>query len=94
MALQEVARVAPDLALVDLSMPDVNGLEVTRQLKRMPNAPRVIVLTMHDLPQYRAAARSAGADGFVSKAGFTGTLLLSIFALFPKAGADGGEQAS
>lgn len=82
-ALERTAELAPDLVLVDLSMPDMNGLEVTRQLKRLPNAPRVVMLTVHDLPQYRAAAKEAGADGFVSKAGFGTQLRPTIRALFP-----------
>ena len=93
-ALQRVAQVWPDLVLVDLSMPDVNGLEVTRQLKRVQNGRRVIILTIHDQPQYRAAARSAGADGFVSKAAFGRTLLPSIFALFPQTSAIGDGAAA
>ncbi len=84
-ALKRTAELGPDLVLVDLSMPDMNGLEVTRQLKRLPNAPCVIMLTMHDLPQYRAAAKAAGADGFVSKAGFGTQLRPTIRALFPQA---------
>ena len=84
LALQRVAQVSPDLVLVDLSMPDVDGLAVTRQLKGLQNGPRVIILTIHDQPQYRAAASSAGADGFVSKVAFGRTLLPSIFALFPQ----------
>ncbi len=90
-ALQRVAEVSPDLVVVDLSMPDMNGLEVTRQLKRLPNAPRVIILTIYDLPQYRVAAGSAGADGFVSKAGFGTQLSSSIWALFPQAKTDGDD---
>ncbi len=83
-ALQRIAQVSPDLVLLDLSMPDLNGLEVTRQLKRLPHAPRVIILTIHDLPQYRKAAQAAGADGFVSKAGFGAQLRPLIVTLFPE----------
>jgi DNA-binding NarL/FixJ family response regulator len=81
-ALRRVAQLSPDLALIDLSMPDMNGLEATRRLKRLPNAPRVIILTLHDQSPYRTAARSAGADGFVSKSEFGTQLLPLIFALF------------
>ena len=75
-------------------MPDVSGLAVTRELKQLPNAPRVIILTIHDLPQYRAAAGAVGADGFVSKAGFGSTLLPSILGLFPEQSASGSDVAS
>ncbi len=82
-ALQHVAELSPDLVVVDLSMPGMNGLEVTRQLKSLPSPPRVIILTIYDLPQYRAAAKSAGADAFVSKADFGNQLLPAIWAQFP-----------
>jgi DNA-binding NarL/FixJ family response regulator len=90
-ALQRVAQIMPDLVLLDLSMPDLNGLEVTRRLKHWPNAPRVIILTIYDLPQYRRAAQAAGADGFVSKAGFSAQLRLLISTLFPEIDSNGNE---
>ncbi len=84
-ALQCIAELSPDLVVLDLSMPGLNGLEVTRQLKSLPTPPRVIILTMYDLPQYREAARLAGADAFVSKRRFGTELLPSIRALFLQA---------
>lgn len=67
-ALAQVARLRPDVVLMDYAMPVMNGLEATRQLKAQPDAPRIIILTLHDSPQYRAAAAAAGADGFIAKA--------------------------
>jgi DNA-binding NarL/FixJ family response regulator len=82
-ALEKIPRLAPDLVLMDWLMPEMNGLEVTRQIKARPDAPRVVILTMYDAPKYRAAARAVGTDGFISKADF-GTLLLPVIrALFP-----------
>jgi DNA-binding NarL/FixJ family response regulator len=92
-ALQRIAQVSADLVLLDLSMPDLNGLEVTRRLKHWPNAPRVIILTIYDLPQYRRAAEAAGADGFVSKAGFGTQLRPLISTLFPETDSDGNAAA-
>jgi DNA-binding NarL/FixJ family response regulator len=83
-ALERVAELSPDLVLIDLSMPDMDGLETTRRLKRLSNAPRVIILTLHDQSPYRAAARLAGADGFVSKSEFGTKLLPVIFGLFSR----------
>lgn len=57
----------PDLVLMDLHMPEMNGLEATRHLKARPNAPRVILVTLDDSRNRREAARKAGADGFVPK---------------------------
>ena len=66
-ALVLTAGLQPDLILMDLIMPEMNGLDATRQIKSMPNAPIVVMLTGHDTPEYRSAAASAGADGFVYK---------------------------
>jgi DNA-binding NarL/FixJ family response regulator len=55
-ALEQVARLQPDLVLMDLAMPGMNGLEATQRIKAQPGAPRVVMLTMYDDPAYRAAA--------------------------------------
>lgn len=57
----------PDLVLMDLHMPEMNGLEATRHLKARPHAPRVIIMTLDESRNWREAARKAGADGFVPK---------------------------
>jgi DNA-binding NarL/FixJ family response regulator len=76
-ALALVPAVAPDVVLMDVAMPGMNGFEATRQIKAQPNPPRVFVLTSHDLAHYRTAAEAAGADYFVNKADF-GTELLPL----------------
>ncbi len=63
-------------------MPGTNGLEVARQIKTLPDAPRVIMLTFYDLPQYREAAQNAQADGFVGKSEFAVRLIPLIRELF------------
>ncbi len=81
-ALHLADRLAPELALVDLAMPGMNGLEVAARLKQRPAPPRVVILTMYDNPEYVAAAQEAGADGFVTKAELDVRLLNLIQALF------------
>ena len=66
-ALVLVSGLQPDLVLMDLIMPHMNGLEATRRIKAMPDPPIVIILTGHDTPEYRSEAVNAGADGFVHK---------------------------
>jgi len=66
-ALELVGRLRPDLVLIDLVMPGIDGRELTRLLLFQPAAPLVIMMTLHDLPEYRDAARAAGAHGFVNK---------------------------
>jgi len=72
-----VAHAQPDLVLMDVAMPHLNGFEATRLIKAQPNAPRIVILTSYDLPHYRTAAQTAGADSFISKADF-GTLVLPL----------------
>lgn len=81
-ALEEVPRLCPDLVLMDLTMPGMNGLEATRHLKTQPIAPYVVVLTLNDSSEYRAAALAVGADGFVTKSEIGTALLPLIHSLF------------
>jgi DNA-binding NarL/FixJ family response regulator len=76
-ALEQTARLTPDLVLMDLSMPGMSGLEATRRLKALTHPPRVVILTLHDEPEYRAALAEARADGFVIK-GQLGSELLPL----------------
>jgi len=81
-ALEQVPLLKPDLVVMDLTMPEMNGLEATRQLKAQPDGPRVILLTLHDNSEYRAAAEAAQADGFVAKSDLGLQLLPLIHTLF------------
>jgi DNA-binding NarL/FixJ family response regulator len=72
-----VAQARPDLVFMDVAMPRLNGFEATRLIKAQPNAPRIVILTSYDLPHYRTAAQTAGADSFINKADF-GTVLLPL----------------
>jgi DNA-binding NarL/FixJ family response regulator len=57
----------PDVVLMDIRMPLLNGLEATRALHAEPDPPRVIVLTTFDADEHVLGALAAGADGFVLK---------------------------
>jgi DNA-binding NarL/FixJ family response regulator len=58
---------SPDVALVDIRMPNVDGLEATRRLIALPAPPRVLVLTTFDHNEYVYEAMKAGASGFLLK---------------------------
>jgi DNA-binding NarL/FixJ family response regulator len=79
--LKLVTQKHPDLVLMDVAMPGMNGMETTRLIKAQPNAPHVVILTSHDLPHYRTAATAVGADSFISKADFDSQLFPLLEAL-------------
>ncbi|MDY6876021.1 MAG: response regulator transcription factor [Chloroflexota bacterium] len=66
-ALDLVQEVSPQVALVDIAMPEVNGLALTRLLREKHPTLVVILVTLLDTTQYRSASAEAGADGFVAK---------------------------
>jgi len=57
----------PDLVLVDVQMPVMNGVEAARRLRQDLPATRIIMVTVHDSPEVRQACRESGADGFIAK---------------------------
>lgn len=64
----ELARtLRPDVVLMDVRMPVLNGLEATRELHARPDPPRVVVLTTFDADEHVLGALAAGADGFLLK---------------------------
>lgn len=65
--LDVVARVQPDVVLVDVQMPGVDGLEALRRLRDLPDPPVVAILTTFDLDDYVATALDLGAQGFLLK---------------------------
>jgi DNA-binding NarL/FixJ family response regulator len=67
-ALARVRELAPDVVLMDVRMPELDGLEATRRLLTHPGAPRVLVLTTFDHDEYVYEAMRAGASGFLLKA--------------------------
>src|SRR6266496_876377 len=80
-ALQHAARLRPDLVLMDISMPGMNGLETISRLRKTAPAARVLVLTMHDDREYIAQVFRLGARGFVRKDGSPDELVRAIHAV-------------
>ena len=89
-ACHEAAHIAPDVVLMDLSMPDLSGFDAMERMHaRDPDLP-VVILTANADPDVEAEARRAGASGFVAK----GTMLDDIVVVLheaaePPAGASG-----
>jgi DNA-binding NarL/FixJ family response regulator len=66
-AVDAVRELRPDVVLMDIRMPKLDGLEATRRILAEPDPPRVLVLTTFDLDEYVFAALRAGASGFLLK---------------------------
>lgn len=79
-AIQQARALQPDVILMDLEMPVMDGCEATRRLKAEQPAPRVIILSIHTGGEARQRALVAGADGFVAKGDGYSSLLNAILA--------------
>ncbi|MBU0594320.1 MAG: response regulator transcription factor [Pseudomonadota bacterium] len=66
-AVQAIGTLAPNLVLMDLSMPGMNGIEAIRDIKRRYPETRVLVLTIHKTDEYIHESLRAGADGYILK---------------------------
>lgn len=73
---------APDIVLMDITMPGLNGFEATREIKKQNPATKVLVLTMHDDESYLHKMFNAGADGYVPKKAAGTELLDAIRATY------------
>lgn len=80
-ALALAARERPDIALLDIQMPRLNGLETTRRLKKeFPNV-RVLIVTAYDDDPYIFAALQAGASGYLLKSSSSDELIHAVHAI-------------
>jgi two-component system, NarL family, response regulator NreC len=66
-AILEAQRLLPDIVLMDITMPDMNGIEATKQIKKLQPEIKVLMLTMHENDEYVFQALRAGASGYMLK---------------------------
>jgi FixJ family two-component response regulator len=76
--LEHAAIHCPELAVIDIVMPDMNGLEVQTRLRSISPSTRVIVLTAKDDPSVRRMAMNAGASAFFIKGVESGEFLAGV----------------
>lgn len=66
-ALEEVTRLDPDVLVIDISMPVLDGLQAVTRLNAAKSRAKVVFLTVHEDPDFVSAAFAAGASGYVTK---------------------------
>lgn len=76
--LEEAARLEPDILVLDISMPVLNGIEATRQLRAAGSRAKIVFLTVHQDAEYVHAALAAGAQGYVTKCQLATDLLVAL----------------
>ena len=75
---QKINGVHPDLIFMDIRLPGISGLELTKRIKKSKSHAVIIILTSHNLPEYREAATRCGADFFLTKGSATAEEILNL----------------
>ena len=81
-AVRQILRLDPDVLVLDLNMPVMNGLQVASLLREKHPRTKILSLTIHEEPEYISAAFSAGARGYVTKRHMASDLALAIREVF------------
>jgi DNA-binding NarL/FixJ family response regulator len=76
--IDEASRLAPDVLVLDISMPALNGIAAARRLRAQGFSKKIIFLTVHGDPDYVSAAVAAGAHGYVIKSRLASDLPLAL----------------
>jgi DNA-binding NarL/FixJ family response regulator len=76
--LAEAERLSPDVVVVDIAMPEMNGIEAARRLSKLMPATKVVFITQSIEPAYMRAAFAAGAMGYVAKQSASAELITAI----------------
>ncbi len=77
-AVEKASRLKPDVVVLDVSMPRMDGLEACRQIRKATPKAEVLIVTQHDSPQMMREAVSAGARGYVVKSDAARDLLAAV----------------
>ena len=79
-ALAAAAKLHPDVVLLDVQLPDIDGFEVASRLAETESAPEVILTSSRDCDDYGSCVEECGARGFVPKAELSGAVLTTLLA--------------
>ena len=77
-AIRQVEELTPDLILMDLSMPKMNGVEAIREIKRRVPETRILALTVHKAEEFILEVLQSGADGYIPKDASANELMMAI----------------
>jgi DNA-binding NarL/FixJ family response regulator len=80
-AVDKVLELAPDVVVMDISMPVLNGLQATAKLSDVDGESQILILSIHDDPRYVARAMQMGASGYVCKSDMSEKLAEGVRAL-------------
>ena len=77
-ALSEADRLRPDVALVDIQLPDIDGFDVAARLRRSGAARQIVLISGRDREDFGGRVERSEADGFIAKVDLTGERLLAV----------------
>jgi DNA-binding NarL/FixJ family response regulator len=84
-AIEKVRELNPDLVILDVTMPVMNGLEAAVQIHRIAPSVKILIFSMHDSPTLKAEFERVGADAFVVKSAPSGELISAVARLLESA---------
>ncbi|MGZ4173789.1 MAG: response regulator [Solirubrobacteraceae bacterium] len=77
-AIEQISTVAPDVVLLDVQLPDIDGFEVATRVTRQASPPAVILVSSHDSRDFGSLVKDSGARGFVAKGDLSGDSLRAL----------------
>jgi len=77
-AIEKARALRPDIIVMDVSMPRLNGLDATREIKRIFSEIEIVIVSQHEAPEMMRQAFNAGACGYVVKSSISADLLTAI----------------
>jgi len=84
-AMEKVESFQPDLIIMDLSLPDESGLDLTKKIRITNSDIKVVILSGHDYPEYKEMAARYGADAFLVKGAGVNEILAMVESFFSNA---------